>query len=171
MRTMLLTVACAVLAVTAAGVWADEEKIPLDKLPKAVMEAAKKRFPKAEMKDAAKETENGKTVYEVTFKEEGKNIDVTLTPEGVIETIEQEIDKKDLPKAVAEAIDAKYAKATYKMVEKVIKVTDGKEALDFYEAIVETADKKTWELQVAADGTIKKTEEKKEEEKKDKKDK
>ena len=57
---------CVMVAVAAnvamlSGVWADEEKIPLDKLPKAVVEAVKKRFPKAEMKEASKEIEDGKT--------------------------------------------------------------------------------------------------------------
>jgi hypothetical protein len=46
-----------------AGVHADEEKVPLDKLPKAVVEAMKKRFPKAEIIEAAKEMEDGKTEY------------------------------------------------------------------------------------------------------------
>ncbi|VTR92942.1 unnamed protein product [Gemmata massiliana] len=40
-----------------APVRADEEKVPLEKVPKAVREAAKKRFPKAEVVDASKEIE------------------------------------------------------------------------------------------------------------------
>ena len=91
------------LLVLVAPVRADEEKVPLDKVPKPVLEAAKKRFPKAEVVGVSKETEKDKTVYEVELKENGKTIDVTLTPEGVITTIEKQIDAKDLPKAVTVA--------------------------------------------------------------------
>lgn len=167
MRTMLrVAVGVAVMAVIAATVRADEEKVPLDKLPKAVTDAVKKRFPKLEPKEATKEvTEDKKTVYEVTLTEDKKNIDVTLTPEGIIVMIEKEIDRKDLPKAVATAIDAKYPDATYKICEEIIPVKDGKETLESYEVLLETKDKKMIEVVVAPDGTIKKTEEKKEEKK------
>ena len=155
----------ALFVLTVPSVRADEEKVPLDKLPKAVLEAAKKRFPKAEVKEASKETnDDKKTVYEVTLKEDGKNIDVTLTPEGKITLIEKEIDRKDLPKAVADTFDKKYPKATYKIVEEVIKVVDGKETLEYYEALLVTADKKTFEVEVLPDGKFKGETEKKEKE-------
>jgi uncharacterized membrane protein YkoI len=159
MRYLVMT-AVAAFAIT-AWVRADEEKVPLDKLPKAVAEAAKKRFPKAEVVGASKEKEDGKTVYEVELKEAGKTIDVTITPEGAITLIEQQIDAKDLPKAVAGALEKKYPKATYKTTEAVYAVKDGKEALDFYEVLVVTAEKKEIEVKVAADGKIKNEEEKK----------
>lgn len=166
-----LATVTAALLVSAASVRADEEKVPLDKAPKAVLEAAKKRFPKAEVVGVSKEGEKDKTVYEVELKEAGKAIDVTLTPEGVITTIEQQIDAKDLPKAVSEALDKKYPKATFNIVEIVYAVKDGKENLDFYEVELTAADKKVFEVKVAADGTIKEVEEKKEEKKDQKKDK
>ena len=99
------------------------------------------------------------------LKQDGKKIDVTLTPEGVITTIEQQIDAKDLPKPVSEALEKKYPKATYKIVEAVYAVKDGKESLDFYEALLVTAEKKEIEVQVLADGKIKSEEEKKPEKK------
>ena len=39
---------------------ADEEKVPLDKLPKAVLDAVKAKFPKAQLLGAEKETVDGK---------------------------------------------------------------------------------------------------------------
>ena len=153
---------------------AGEESIPLDKLPKAVTEAVKKRFPKATMVGAAKETEDGKTEYEVTLKEGETKMDVMLTPEGKITLIEKMIKITDLPKAVTAAVSGKYPKSTVKTAEEVTKVTDGKEAVDYFEVLVATADKKMVELKVAADGTIKETEEKKgddKDEKEEKKDK
>jgi uncharacterized membrane protein YkoI len=157
---------------TFAGAGAQEEKVPLDKVPKAVAAAVKKRFPQAEVVGASKEVEDGKTVYEVTIKNKGQNIDVTLTPEGAITEIEKQIEAKDLPKAVAQALEAKYPKATYKIVEEVFKVKDGKENLAYYEVLLVTADKKSFEVQIAADGKIVNVEDKskeKEEKKDDKK--
>lgn len=163
-----LTTVTVFLVVFATPVRADEEKVPLDKVPKAVLEVVKKRFPKAEVVGTSKETDKDKTVYEVELKQDGKTIDVTLTPEGVITTIEQQIDAKDLPKPVAEALDKKYPKATYKIIEIVYAVKDGKEALDFYEVDLVTADKKEFEVKIAADGTVKEVEEKKAEKKEEK---
>jgi hypothetical protein len=147
-----------------APAWADdEEKVQLDKLPKAVTEAVKKKFPKAELVGAAKETEDGKTEYEVTIKDDGKKIDVALTPEGTILGLEKEIAAKDLPKAVTESLDGKYPKATIKVAEEIIKMKDGKENFEHYEVLLVTEDKKTVEVILSADGKIKKTEEKKNE--------
>ncbi len=135
MRHLAMAVVASIVLAAPARADDGEEKVPLDKVPKAVLEKVKKRFPKAEVKEASKEVADGKTVYEVTLKQDGKNIDVTLTPEGEITTIEKEIAFKDLPKAVAETFEKKYPKATYTIVEEVIKVKDGKETLEYYEAL------------------------------------
>lgn len=164
-----LAMVAVALLVLAAPVRADEEAVPLDKVPKPVLEAAKKRFPKAEVVGASKETEKDKTVYEIEMKEAGKTIDVTLTPEGVITTIEKQIDAKDLPKPVGEALEKKYPKATYKVIESVTAVKDKKETLEYYEAHLVTAEKKEIEVEIFPDGKIKAEEEKKPEKKDEKK--
>jgi hypothetical protein len=150
--------AAAIVVLTA--VRADEEKVALDKLPKAVTNAVKAKYPKAKLVSAEKETEGGKTVYEVSIKEKGQNIEVTLTPEGTITEIEKQIAEKDLPKDVVAALQAKYPKATYKMIEEVFKVTDGKEKLEYYEVLLETKDKKKFEVSVTPEGKINKEEDK-----------
>lgn len=159
MRALLCVLTLAFAAATAAR--ADEVKIDLDKVPAAVTAAVKKRFPKAEAVEAAKETDGDKTVYEVTVKDGGTKIDVTLTPQGVITMIERTIAAKALPKAVTDTLAEKYPKAAFKIVEEVIAVKDGKESLDYYETLLETADKKLVEVEITADGKIKKTEDKK----------
>jgi hypothetical protein len=164
---MLLLAACAVAR-------ADEEAVPLDKLPKAVSTAVKKKFPKAELVSASKEDMDGKPVYEVAIKAEDTTIDVTVTPEGKIVMIEKTIDAKDLPKAVAKAVESKYPKATYKKVEEV---TKGDE-IEKYEFLLVTKDKKTLEVSFDPKGKFleeetkgeEKDEPKKDEKKGDKKD-
>lgn len=164
MRTMLRTVATVVtVALVVAGGRADEEKVPLDKLPKAVVDAVKAKFPKAEIKQAEKETEDGKTKYEVTLADGGTKIDVDVTEGGTITGYEKEIALKDLPKAVSEAAAAKHPKGTAKSAEAVYNVKDGKDALAYYEVTIEV-DGKKHEVEVLPDGKLK-PEEKKEEKK------
>ncbi len=162
MKTMMgrLMAGVAVLTLAFVCVRADEEKVPLDKLPKAVSDAVKAKFPKAEMVGASKEKEDGKEVFEVQLKQNKLNIDVTVSPEGKILGVEKEIEAKDLPKKVAEALETKYPKATIKLAEELIK--DDK--LTGYELVITTADKKMLEVVFDPDGKFVK-EEKKEEEK------
>jgi hypothetical protein len=159
-----LTGLCAAVVVgllAAAGVArADEQKVPLDKVPKAVLDAVKAKFPGADLVEAAKETEDGKTVYEVSVKNKGQHIDVTLAPDGTIQLMEKTITANDLPKAVAAALEKKYPKAKYEVVEEVLKVQGGRDRLEYYEVLLVTAEKKKLEVEVAPDGTIKKEEKK-----------
>lgn len=87
---------------------ADDEKVPIDKLPAAVVEAVKAKFPDAQMVEAKKEKKGSETVFEVKTKHKGKKVDVKVTPEGKITEIERELAVADLPKAVADALTAKY---------------------------------------------------------------
>jgi hypothetical protein len=85
---------------------------------------------------------------------------VTLTPDGKIVEIENQIAAKDMPKVVMKALEAKYPQATYKMVEEVIKVKDGEEKLEYYEVLLVTAEKKKLEVSVTPKGNITKVEDK-----------
>jgi hypothetical protein len=153
--------AAIVVCFLAGTVRAQEEKVPVDKLPNAVTAAVKKRYPNAEITAGSKEPADGKTVYEVSVKEKGHNIDITVTAEGTITTMEKTIDEKDLPKPVAAALKAKYPGVKYEILEAVIHVKDGKESLDYYEALLVTADKKKYEAEFAPDGKFMKETEKK----------
>jgi uncharacterized membrane protein YkoI len=154
MRTLSICLGLTVFLAAWAPARADEEKVDLDKVPKAVTDAVKARFPDAEVKGASKETENGKTIYELEIKNKKDEIDVELTPDGDITSIEKEIDAKDLPKAVAKAVEDKYPKSELDEVEEVTKVEKKAEKLAFYEMLVKTADKKLVEVQVDPDGKI-----------------
>lgn len=142
MRTVtggLGVVAVLVLAGTAWG--ADEEKIPLDKVPRAVLDAVKARFEGARLKGAEKETEDKKTYYEVQIEHKGKKIEVILTPGGKIVAIETVIATTDLPTAVLKTVESKYPKGKIRQAEEIQK--DGKV---FYELVIDTADSKKLEV-------------------------
>ncbi|MBC7966913.1 MAG: PepSY-like domain-containing protein [Fuerstia sp.] len=168
----------------------EEETVPLDKLPKAVVDAVKKMFPKAEMTGATKEEEENddeeddgdekegeekdddkddakgndkddakgddkddddekpEIIYEVTLKDNGQEINVTVEESGEIEEVERAIDLKDLPKLVTDALARKFPKSTLKSAEAIYEVEDGEEEFECYEVKLETADKKEIEAEV-----------------------
>ena len=143
----LLTVASLTFGAAAR---ADDEKVPLDKLPAKVKEAVKAKFPDAELVSAEKETDNGKVLYEVNLKVKKQVIDVTVTEDGKIVEVETAIEAKDLPKTVTDALDKKYGKAKYHKVEDIVK-GDQK----YFEVLLEYADgKKKVEVQIDKDGKI-----------------
>jgi hypothetical protein len=156
MRALLSAV---VVLTCVAFAQAGEEKVALDKLPKAVSESIKKRFPKGEMSSATKETEDKKTTYEVSLKDAGSNYDVNVNEDGTITGFEKEVAVKDMPKAVVAAAVAKYPTAKQKKGEEVYTVADGKETLAYYEVIFEI-DGKDVEVEVLANGTLKPVEKK-----------
>src|SRR5258708_6616937 len=98
MRSLSVSVGTALLAgfiVCCAWARVDETKLPLDQVPKVVVDSVKAKFPGAELKAASKETENGKTSYEVSITFKTAKIDLLLTPEGKITAIEKVISESD----------------------------------------------------------------------------
>lgn len=138
-----------VLAVAWVGARADEEKVPLDKVPAAVTKAVTAKFPGAKLKQAEKEVEEGTTLYEIGLEYEGHNYDVTAKEDGTIVETEKEIAAADLPKPVADALKAKYPGAKYKKVEEVTKGGETK-----YEALLVPEGKKAREVVLDRQGKI-----------------
>jgi uncharacterized membrane protein YkoI len=153
---LALCVFVAVIAGVAARADDKEEKVPLDKLPKAVLKAVKDKFKDAELVSAQTEKEDDKLLYEVNLKDKGKTVEVTVTPDGKIVSIERTLDAKDLPRPVTEAIDRKYPKAEYKRVEEVTEKGETN-----FEVLLVTADKKKIEVVLDRTGKILKEEEQK----------
>ena len=117
----------AVAAVRAAD--GGEKKVPLEKVPKAVLDAAKARFEGAEIKGASTEKEDGKLVYEISLVHKGRKIDATFTPEGKVVSVEKEIKTDEVPKPVADALKEKYPGAKVKIAEEVTE--EGKVKYEF----------------------------------------
>lgn len=153
----------ALLLVFGLAARADEEKVELNKLPRAVAEAVRKTFPKARLVSASREVEDGKPLYEVRIKDGGQTVEVTATAEGAIVEIEKEITVRDLPRAVRSTLDEKYPGASLKKVEEIYK---GKKLDDLaYEVLLVARNKKTYEVKLDPRGKVVETEEKKGEEK------
>jgi uncharacterized membrane protein YkoI len=148
--------AAAGLVLLATVAWADDKekdkKVPLGKVPKAVMDSIKARFPGADLTSVEKETEDGAVVYDVELKHKGRKYEMDIKEDGTIIEIEKEVAAKDVPEAVTKAVQAKYPNCTIEEVMEVNKVKGKEEKPDHYEVTVVTADKKKREVVVSLDG-------------------
>jgi hypothetical protein len=88
-------------------------------LPAAVTAAFKKSYPNAVIRGTAKETENGKTVYEVESVENGRARDFIFSAEGQVLEAEEEIANADVPAPVTAALRKLYPAASVTVAEKV----------------------------------------------------
>jgi uncharacterized protein (DUF39 family) len=167
MRTARWIMLAAMLGLfgSASTALADEKKIKIEDLPKAVSKAAKKAFPEAKIVGASKETEDGETMYEVEMKLDGKSIDLAIEEDGEIEEIEKEIEVEDLPRAVINAARKKFPNGK---IEKVEEVSDEDDNV-VYELSIEIKEGETVEVVFSPNGKIKHSEEDEDDEKKDKK--
>ena len=107
MLRLVSSAAGLLIVVAFASVGRADDKA-LDKVPKAVQQAVKSKYPGAEILGAAEEKADGKTSYEVYMKLKGKGLDVTFSPTGAVEVVEKEIEAKDLPKQIMATIEKKY---------------------------------------------------------------
>src|SRR5262249_39829635 len=128
-------------------------------VPKAVADAAKAKFPGAKIREAAKETEDGKTVFELSLTHENHKMDVTSEENGTLVVVETVVTEAEVPAAVMKAVKDKYPGAKIGVGESVKKGPQLKKEADYYEIHLTTADKKSAEVEVDAKGKILKTEE------------
>lgn len=151
MRQVRQSLAGIVFLVVAVGmtVRGGEEKVSLDKVPKAALEAVKAKFKGAELVGAVSAKEGKKVVYEITLTHREQKIEVSVTPEGKIVSIEKTLAAKDLPRPVAEAVHSKYPKSKY---EKVEEISEGDKKS--YEVVLVTAAEKRIEMVLDGDGKI-----------------
>jgi hypothetical protein len=151
MRIAILSLG--LLAAVGAVLRADEETIGLKDLPKAVRAAVKAKFPEGKVIKAAKEEDEGKTIYEVVVEEEDAKIDVAVSARGKILEVERTIEPKELPKAVAATLKSKYPKAKIKKAERVVKYEEDEEE-KFFEVLLASKGKEDVEVKLSAKGKI-----------------
>jgi len=142
------------VAFTMSGLLAADEPKDLDKIPKPVMDALKAKFPGAKIDKWTKETENGKVIYDIEFKENDRKAEADIAEDGTIQNFEKEFDAAKLPKAVSDAAAKRYPKSQIKEVMEITEIKDKKEVHGGFEIVLETAAKKSVELTIAKDGKI-----------------
>jgi hypothetical protein len=154
-RCVVLVVVAAIgMLLNANNVRAQEEKVPLDKIPKAVMDALTAKFPNAKIDKCTKAKEGDDIVYDIEFKEGDRKCEADIKENGTYINYEKAIAEKDLPKAAREAIEKKYPKAKLTEIMEETEVNGKDEKVVAYEVVLETADKKEVEVKVSVDGKI-----------------
>jgi hypothetical protein len=140
--------------IVTGGLPTQEESVPPDKIPKAVMDALLSKFPKAKIDKCTKAKEDDAVVYDIEFKQEDRKCEADIKEDGTYINYEKAIAAKDLPKAVSDAIQKRYPKCTLKEIMEETEVKGKEEKLSAYEVVVVTADKKEEELRLSPDGKI-----------------
>ena len=108
----------AILASTASGL-AEEQEISCNAVPAAVRAAFEKVFPKATIKECAKEVEKGKTAYEISSTEGGTRRDVLFYADGRLIVIEEAIPVESTPDPVQQAVRKMYPGGEIALAEKI----------------------------------------------------
>ena len=154
MTLRIVTVAALFLGLASAAL-AQDEKVPIDKLPQKVAVTLKAKFPGATITTATRTHENGEVIYDIEMTSGGRKHEMDVREDGSIVNFENEIAIKDLPRPVSAAVIARYPKCTLKEAMQVMVTKNGKDIVDEYEVLIVTADKKNVEVTVLPDGTIK----------------
>jgi uncharacterized membrane protein YkoI len=141
------------LAVAASGLLlagtasAQEKKIKRSDLPPAVEKTVAAQSAGATIRGFSTEKENGQTLYEVEMTVNGHSKDISMTTDGSIVEVEEQVTLDSLSPEVKAGLQAKAGKGKILKVESLTK----KNKLVAYEAKVETNGKKA-EVQVGPDG-------------------
>jgi uncharacterized membrane protein YkoI len=125
-----------------------QKSLKVQDLPSAVQKTVQAQIKGAELKGLAKETEAGKTIYEVETIVNGKTRDFLVDAAGTLLEVEEETTLEAIPAAAKAAIQKAAAGGKISRVEIVTK--GGKVTYD----AAYTKGGKNAELSVTADGTI-----------------
>lgn len=156
---MIVLASLAVLVLTAWHVAAAKDKKEGNKpvLPPAAAAAIKKAFPKATIDEVERERE-GVVLYEVELKQNGKEVEVEVSPDGQIVEVGRKVAKGDLPKAVAKTLarlagDAKINEIEKEEIHAVVKLVKLDKPRVVYEAEFVRNGKEV-EVRIAPDGKL-----------------
>ena len=142
MNLKTVTIASAVVAISATVVLVGQ-KVQLKDLPPAVQKTVQAETKNATLVGIGKEKENGKTVYELETKVNGKTRDLMIDAAGRVYLVEEEVALDSVPPAVKAALQLRGRLLRLETLTKGTAVT--------YEAQVEKNGKKS-EVELGADG-------------------
>jgi len=151
-----LTMIFLALTLVLSGIAAAQDKlktgaVDLKILPPAVLKAFQTAYPKAVIKGASKETENGVTLYEVESVDGQINRDLLYTADGKATEIEETVAPENLPAPVKQTLAKEYPGA--KILKAEILTKDG---VKLFELSIQVKDK-TMGVTIDPQGRIEKT--------------
>src|SRR3982750_2949503 len=96
------------VSVPAAAAEAKEEKVALNKIPAAAAKALQGQAAGEKITGLSKEKDEGKTVFEATFKKKGRVHDVTVDEAGKLVSDEMTISAAEAPGVIRQAIEREH---------------------------------------------------------------
>lgn len=151
---VLLAALAVFLLLGTAEVRAQEESVPPDRIPKAVMDALLAKFPAAKIDKCTKAKEGEDIIYDIEFKQEARKCEADIKENGTYINYEKAIQAAVLPKAVRDAIEKRYPKAMLTEIMEETEVMGKDEKLSAYEVVLVTAGTKDVEVRLSPDGKI-----------------
>jgi hypothetical protein len=153
MRSLTVASLLAVLGL-APAMRAQADVIPADQVPRAVMDAAKTRFPGAKIKQATEEIDDGKPVYSLGMKHQRHDLDVTFRDDGTVVSVETALPRKELPRVVLRSVAAQYPSAGVSSAGSVRNGPEVKKTADYYQFYLLTATGKPRLVKVDPKGKV-----------------
>ena len=154
-KFLVLTQAAALCFIVGSSAsQAQEEAVSPDKIPQVVLDALKSKFPQAKIDKCTKAKEGDDIIYDIEFKQEARKCEADIKENGTYINYEKAIEAAALPKAVRDALEKRYPKATLTEIMEETEVTGKDEKLSAYEVVLVTADKKDVEVRLSPDGKI-----------------
>ena len=147
MKVNLFVVMVASGLLLAGTASAQEKKIKRSDLPPAVEKTVAEQSKGAIIRGFSTEQEKGQTLYEVEMTVSGHSKDVSMTADGTVVEVEEQVAMDSLSAEIKAGLQAKAGAGKILKVESLTK----KGKLVAYEAQVETNGKKS-EVQVGPDG-------------------
>jgi hypothetical protein len=153
MKRYVLAMACLLIQATAIVSVGFAEKEKEGTVPASIVAAVKAVFPKANIKETAKEKESIE-VYESAIIDDNKECDVTVSTDGMIASAESYEQADALPDAIkAAAAGGKISEAVKEVTYAELRYVKLSSPTTTYEMTVEK-DGKEVEMKVSADGKI-----------------
>jgi hypothetical protein len=104
---------------------------PSVKLPPAIDKVFKEKWPNAVAKNVSKESDAGKTVYEVESVDAGRRRDINFYADGTFLLYEEELKASEVPAVVLEAVTKRYPKAKITLWERLYTIKDNSANYEF----------------------------------------
>ena len=123
------------------------------KLPDRVKEAVKAAYPGGKLRQASVQAAGGDNVYEVEVGAGRREYEMKITSEGMIRRLKEEIDVRDLPESIRQALKGAYPEGSLRSAAKITH-----DPIITYEIELTSGDKE-WEIELNISGHITKLEE------------
>jgi len=96
-------------------------KIAKSVVPKAIITSFEKEYPKAKKVHYVKENEGGKSIFQIDFIMDNKELEALYNLDGTMIQLEEELKTKDIPADLLKAIKEEYPKSKVLEASKIYK--------------------------------------------------